>query len=298
MTRIRTIKPEFFTDETIAQLPPLYRLAFAGLWCQADKAGRLEDRPARLKVMILPYDDVDFGDALRVLAAAKFVTRYTGPDGRGYLQIRSFEKHQRPRPDEPDSELPEPQGDTDTDTSRTLRSDVSDTWQSSPSIPPPSVLPSPCTPPQERKGKERKGKEESSEPRGDSKPTDASPTAFEFKVVGVDGAIFRLSEAQVAEWAALFPALDVRQEMRNALAWVLANPGRRKTARGMPKFLVSWLTRSNDRGHNASGANRSSMARAPASAGLYAVPDAETTRRKYLTDGDPDERKPTERRTG
>ena len=75
-----------------------------------------------------------------------------------------------------------------------------------------------------------------------------SPTLLEFPVVGADGERYQLSEAQAAEWAALFPGLDARQEFRNALAWVLANPGRRKTVKDMPRFLVGWLTRSNDRG--------------------------------------------------
>lgn len=108
MARIRSIKPEFFTDEDIAKLPPLYRIAFSGLWCHADKAGRLRDRPARLKVQILPYDDVNFGEVLDALVAARFVQRYQGPDGMAYLQVRTFGKHQRPRPDEPESECPAP----------------------------------------------------------------------------------------------------------------------------------------------------------------------------------------------
>lgn len=106
MARIRSIKPDFFTDEDIARLNPLHRLAFVGLLCQADRAGRLEDRPERLKVQVLPYDDVNFVEVLDALTAARFTQRYTGSDGRAYLQIRSFSKHQRPRTDEPDSELP------------------------------------------------------------------------------------------------------------------------------------------------------------------------------------------------
>lgn len=123
MARIRTIKPEFFTDEDIARLDPVIRVAFIGLWCHADKAGRLEDRPARLKVVVLPYDDVDFGAVLDALVAGRFVRRYAGPDGRAYLQVRSFEKHQRPRQDEVESQLPEPPELTELDTAPHLFSD-------------------------------------------------------------------------------------------------------------------------------------------------------------------------------
>ena len=59
-----------------------------------------------------------------------------------------------------------------------------------------------------------------------------------------------LSETQVVEWEALFPGLNVRGECRNALAWVQANPTRRKTARGMLRYLVGWLSRAVDHGRH------------------------------------------------
>jgi len=68
--------------------------------------------------------------------------------------------------------------------------------------------------PSELKGRELKGTEPkkngSSEPSG-SKPDDGSPTVSEFPTVGSDGGVYRLSEAQVSEWAEFFPGLDVRQ---------------------------------------------------------------------------------------
>lgn len=105
MPRIRSIKPEFFQDEDLAKLPPLTRLVFVGLWCQADREGRLEDRPSRLKVQVAPYDSVDMGAALDALIRAGFVVRYT-VGGRSYLQIRTFLKHQRPHKTEQPSALP------------------------------------------------------------------------------------------------------------------------------------------------------------------------------------------------
>lgn len=72
---------------------------------------------------------------------------------------------------------------------------------------------------------------------------------LEFPVVGdPDHTTWLLSEAQCAEWAAVYPGLDVYAQMRKALSWVKASPTRRKTARGMAKFLNGWLTRAVDRG--------------------------------------------------
>lgn len=94
MARIRTIKPEFFLDEDVSDLHPLTRLLFIGLWCLSDKAGRLEDRPQRIKVQIIPYDDFNIDDALDDLHSKNFIIRYA-VDDKKLIQIRSFEKHQR-----------------------------------------------------------------------------------------------------------------------------------------------------------------------------------------------------------
>lgn len=74
-----------------------------------------------------------------------------------------------------------------------------------------------------------------------------SPVLLLFPTVGQGGPEWRLRRVQIEEWAATYPNLDVLAECRKALAWLNANPGRRKTTRGMPTFLVSWLNRSVDR---------------------------------------------------
>jgi len=43
--RIRTVKPEFFADDDVADLSLSARLLFVGLLLVADREGRLEDRP-------------------------------------------------------------------------------------------------------------------------------------------------------------------------------------------------------------------------------------------------------------
>ena len=108
MARIRSIKPEFFYDEKLATLDPTIRLFFIGLWLQADRRGRIEDRPMVLKAHIYPYDNFDADDALRILSLPenRFVIRYE-VDGRKLLQITNFAKHQRPHKTERESLLPE-----------------------------------------------------------------------------------------------------------------------------------------------------------------------------------------------
>lgn len=106
MPRIRTIKPDFFFDEDLCTLPHKNRLFFIGLWTQADRDGRGEDRPDRLKANIYPYEKVD-GEAIMQTLAPHFIIRYE-KEGRRYFQIRNFSKHQRPHHREPASEYPEP----------------------------------------------------------------------------------------------------------------------------------------------------------------------------------------------
>lgn len=78
MARIRTVKPSFFLNEEIAALPMATRLLFIGLWTQADREGKLEDRPKRLKAEIFPYDSVDVDKTLSCLQSAGFIERYGG----------------------------------------------------------------------------------------------------------------------------------------------------------------------------------------------------------------------------
>lgn len=79
----------------------------------ADKAGRLEDRPLRIKAEIFPYDSVDIEKGLCVLAQPKpsskqpFINRYQA-NGQRYIQIVNWPKHQRPHHTEAESKIPSP----------------------------------------------------------------------------------------------------------------------------------------------------------------------------------------------
>lgn len=110
MPRIRAIKHDLYLDEELAQLPVLCRYAFPGLWTLADREGRLEDRPARIKAQLFPYEPgIDMDDVLATLAAAGFVIRYE-VGGARYLQVRSFTKHQQVNARETKSQIPAPPG--------------------------------------------------------------------------------------------------------------------------------------------------------------------------------------------
>lgn len=109
--RIRTIKPEFFHHEGLFDLEretglPV-RVAFAGLWCAADREGRFKWESRRLGVQILPYDQVDFSRVLDALTTRGFIRKYASGTGV-FGVIPTFLEHQVINNREKDSELPEP----------------------------------------------------------------------------------------------------------------------------------------------------------------------------------------------
>jgi hypothetical protein len=75
----------------------------------------------------------------------------------------------------------------------------------------------------------------------------ASPTVLTFPCDGSPDH-WGLTQELIDGWQKLYPSLDVMQESRGALAWILAQPSRRKTTRGMSKFLVGWLSRAQNSG--------------------------------------------------
>jgi hypothetical protein len=119
MARKREIGRGFYTDEDLAERSVWARLLFPALWQIADRKGRIEDRPAWIRTQAFPYEDMDaeeVNELLNELAKPKrhsprapepFIVRYE-VDGRRYIQIVNFERHQHIHPNEPPSQIPAP----------------------------------------------------------------------------------------------------------------------------------------------------------------------------------------------
>lgn len=108
MSRIRTIKPEFFTSEDIVSLSPLARLLYIALWCEADREGRMVWKPRTFKMRYLPADDCSAEELCDELLLAGVVVTY----GDGLAYIPSFSRHQHVNPRERHSSLPDPDAST------------------------------------------------------------------------------------------------------------------------------------------------------------------------------------------
>ncbi len=115
MARKRLVSPAFFTHAELFEAEassgfPL-RVAFAGLWTQADRRGSFAWKPRELKLAILPYDAGDFAEVLDALERFGFVRSFAVA-GKRYGLIESFaahqtfhpgEKHDRTIPDAPEA---------------------------------------------------------------------------------------------------------------------------------------------------------------------------------------------------
>ena len=108
MPRARNIKPSLFENEKLGDADPLLTILFTGLWCLADREGRMEYRPKRIRAQIFPYRlDLDINRLLTELERLGFTRVYT-VDNFQYLEVLNFLKHQRPHHTEKASVIPPP----------------------------------------------------------------------------------------------------------------------------------------------------------------------------------------------
>lgn len=216
MARIRTIKPEFFTSEDIVSRSALARILYIGLWCEADREGRMEWKPKTFKLRYLPGDQCDVEILAQELTDAKMLILYE-VDGVLYAEIPSFTKHQVINNRESESQIP------------ARVKDASGTR----------------APRVKAEGKEgRKGKEGTVD---DDDAPDLAPLPVAL-IPLIDGSDFEVFASKAEEWRMAYPAVDVAQKLQAIRQWCIANPSRRKTRRGAESFIVTWLSKEQDSG--------------------------------------------------
>ena len=94
MARARNIKPGFYKNEELAECSVWGRLMFPGLWMLADREGRLENRPKRIKGELFPFDTIDVVPLLDELEQAGLIRRYE-VDGKKVIAVVKFSKHRK-----------------------------------------------------------------------------------------------------------------------------------------------------------------------------------------------------------
>lgn len=230
----RIIKESICDSEKLAALSDFEFRLWVGLITQADDAGRGDARPAYIKGHVFPFRErvttKDIDAALHALAAGSCVTLYT-VGGRPYYSFPSWAKHQRIRDCKPKYPGPE---DADLRQSAAYCGDLPQAAADCGDLRPESN-PNPIQ-------SESNPKKVGAEPQAASTP----PPAIFLPLN--DGAEYPVSQEQCHEWAGLYPAVDVIQQLRQMRAWLIANPRKKKTKGGINRFIVTWLSKEQDRG--------------------------------------------------
>jgi hypothetical protein len=245
MARARNIKPSLFKNELLGVADPLLTILFVGLWCLADRDGRLEDRPMRIRAEIFPYrEKLDINRYLTELARLGFIHRYEA-SGTACIEVVNFKKHQAPHHTERPSELPERTGFKPTSLQGsgdlTVNPPLSDgEAPKALHLIPDSLIPDSLL--QDSGGK----------PSDDGSPPAASlfPVELPKPVITITtntGDEFPVYAEMIQDFAELYPAVDVPQELRAMRAWAISNPKQRKTKAGMMRFINGWLSKEQDK---------------------------------------------------
>lgn len=236
MARSRNIKPGFFKNEVLSSLDPYTRLLFAGLWTIADREGRFEVRLEKIKAELFPHEQVKLEACMTQLWDKQFLTFYEA-GGKHFGQVNNWTKHQSPHHKEVASEIPACKQEK-------VFEDQEDIY---------AWLKHGSCMNQSRFNKNASCPTDSLNLIPDSlNPSDSSePPASEPAVEHIplnDNSEFPITETLFAEFERTYPAVDVRQELREMRAWSIANPAKRKTKRGVLKFVNGWLAKEQDRG--------------------------------------------------
>lgn len=234
----RILKESICISEDIAQLSWFEEVLFYRLIVSADDFGRYDGRPAIIKGRLFPLSGVtakQIEEALKKLASVGIVALYE-IDGHGYLQISAWERHQSPRAKKSKYPAPSENLYASANTCKQMQADASKREQ---------------MPPINDNGNDTRYT--IYDIRGD-----ANPDACESKkepapepVISLplnDKSLYPVIQSQVDEWSGLYPAVDIMQELRKMAGWLDANPSKRKTKRGILRFVNGWLSREQDRG--------------------------------------------------
>ena len=115
---------------------------------------------------------------------------------------------------------------------------------------------------QDRLGKDRLGKVSIDLlPGAETTPAQPEPKKSSSPVVITitlnDKTEYEVTEEDISEWKELYQAVDIMQELRKMKGWSDANPSKRKTRKGIKRFINSWLAKEQDNYHGPHGGGQS-----------------------------------------
>ena len=202
----RILKDSILTDKAFNTLSLLEESIYHRLTVSADDYGIFYADPVLLLRILFPrkkdISEEDIREGLDHLAETGLIFRYTA-DGEDYLKISSWENDQRPRNTRHKFPCPE-------------------TVEEAPGL---------------------HAAEEKEKAPEECSPVRKSPAADEIVIELPlnDNTLYNVTQGEISEFSALYPAVDVLQEYRGMKAWCMSNTQKRKTRNGIKKFINSWL---------------------------------------------------------
>ncbi len=226
----RILKESICRSEEIDSLSWFEEVLFYRLIVICDDFGRYDGRTKIIKGSCFPLKDVtekDIDKALDKLSAVGLVRVYKA-QGRPYLQLVTWAEHQRIRNQK--SKYPEYTCDCElllSNDSKGQQKEASDNK---------------CV----RNPIQSESKSESNTDICSEQKAAAEPPVITLSLN--TGEEYPVTQRDVVGWMELYPAVDVMQCLRNMKGWLMSNPAKRKTARGVTRFITTWLQKEQDRG--------------------------------------------------
>ena len=209
----RILKESICRSEEIDSLSWFEEVLFYRLIVTCDDYGRYDGRAKVIKGTCFPLKDItekDIDKALSKLSAVGLVKIYEIQE-KPYLQLITWGEHQRIR----NQKSKYPEYDPECDISLTIDS-------------------------------KRQQEQANDSNYEQNQSAQAEPPVITLLLN--TGEEYGISESNVYEWSELYPAVDVMQCLRNMKGWLMANKSKRKTIRGLNKFIIKWLQNEQDKG--------------------------------------------------
>lgn len=209
----RILKESICRSEEIDSLSWFEEVLFYRLIVTCDDYGRYDGRAKVIKGTCFPLKDItekDIDKALSRLSAVGLVKIYEIQE-KPYLQLITWGEHQRIR----NQKSKYPEYDPECDISLTIDS-------------------------------KRQQEQANDSNYEQNQSAQAEPPVITLLLN--TGEEYGISESNVYEWSELYPAVDVMQCLRNMKGWLMANKSKRKTIRGINKFIIKWLQNEQDKG--------------------------------------------------
>lgn len=251
----RVLKESVCYSDNLNRLTLFQENMFFRLIVNCDDYGLMDARPAVVKAKLYPLKDYridQISDGLRALSSAELVDFYE-VNGLPFLQMRTWQSHQQVRAHK--AKYPAPpwglNGKKDrseiicnqmiADDSRCDQMIADDSRCSRNPI--------------------------QSESESNMNPSDSCEELQEAsapvaKLPLLDGTEYGITQEEAGKDAQAYPAVDVMLEYRKMERWLSSNPTKKKTRRGIRRFINGWLEKEQNRGGGKGGVEQNANHRA------------------------------------